>query len=125
MVNSRQTLDRLLQGQDLTEAQAAALLQLLTHPDLSPALAGAMLAALRAKGVTPAEVRGFAGAMRALARRPGVFDGLTPAQEAEQKSQRAHPESDLEQGRSTDTAHENALREIRQSQIEFAGPQWR
>jgi anthranilate phosphoribosyltransferase len=70
MINSRQTLERLLQGQDLTETQAAALLQFLTDPDVSPALAGAMLAALRAKGVTPAEVRGFAGAMRALARRP-------------------------------------------------------
>jgi anthranilate phosphoribosyltransferase len=66
----RATLDRLLDGTDLTQREAGELLQALTAEDLPPALAGALLAALRAKGVTAAELRGFAGAMRMLARRP-------------------------------------------------------
>ena len=68
----RSTLEHLLQGRDLTEAQAADLLGQLTAPELAPAMAGALLAALRGKGVTSAEVRGFAGAMRALARKPAL-----------------------------------------------------
>jgi anthranilate phosphoribosyltransferase len=64
------TLDRLLDGQNLTERESGELLATLTAPELSPALAGALLAALRAKGVTAAELRGLAGGMRALARRP-------------------------------------------------------
>jgi anthranilate phosphoribosyltransferase len=68
----RHTLDHLVQGRDLSEAEAAALLTLLTAPELAPAMAGALLAALRTKGVTAAEVRGFAGAMRALARKPAL-----------------------------------------------------
>jgi anthranilate phosphoribosyltransferase len=66
----RAILDRLLEGEDLTEAEAAQLLRALTAEDLAPALAGALLAALRAKGITSEELRGFAGSMRALARRP-------------------------------------------------------
>jgi len=66
------TLDTLVQGHDLAEAEAAALLTLLTTPEVEPAMAGALLAALRAKGVTAAEVRGFAGAMRSLARKPAL-----------------------------------------------------
>jgi anthranilate phosphoribosyltransferase len=72
MHNPRATLEHLLQGRDLTEIEAARLLELLTASDLSPALAGALLAALRAKRVTPQEVRGFAGAMRSLARKPAL-----------------------------------------------------
>jgi anthranilate phosphoribosyltransferase len=68
----RSTLEHLLQGHDLTEAQAADLLGQLTAPELEPAMAGALLAALRSKGLVSAEVRGFAGAMRALARRPDL-----------------------------------------------------
>ena len=64
------TLDRLLDGQNLTEREAGSLLAALTSPDLAPAMAGAVLAALRLKGVTAAELRGFAVAMRALARKP-------------------------------------------------------
>jgi anthranilate phosphoribosyltransferase len=71
----RQTLDQLLEHRDLSEVQAAALLDVLTTPDLAPAMAGALLSALRAKGVTAAEVRGFAGAMRALARKPAIPAG--------------------------------------------------
>ena len=67
---SNNTLDRLLDGQNLTERESGELLTTLTAPDRSPALAGALLAALRAKGVTAAELRGLAGGMRALARRP-------------------------------------------------------
>ena len=54
------TLDRLLDGQNLTEREAGELLAALTAADLAPAMAGALLAALRAKGVTAAELRGFA-----------------------------------------------------------------
>jgi anthranilate phosphoribosyltransferase len=64
------TLDRLLDGQNLTERESGELLAALTVPEISPVLAGALLAALRAKGVTAAELRGLAGGMRALARRP-------------------------------------------------------
>ena len=76
MTSPRHTLDALVQGRDLTEGEAAALMTLLTTPTLEPAMAGALLVALRTKGVTAAEVRGFAGAMRALARKPPLPDGL-------------------------------------------------
>ena len=66
------TLDRLLDGQNLTEREAGVLLSSLTAPELAPAMAGAVLAALRLKGVTAAELRGFAVAMRALARKPAL-----------------------------------------------------
>lgn len=67
-----QVLDDLLRGIDLTEDQAADLVQQLTGGEIDPALAGAILAALRAKGETSDEVRGFARAMRALATDPRV-----------------------------------------------------
>jgi anthranilate phosphoribosyltransferase len=70
MSELRDTLERLLDHQHLSEDQAAALMAALTSPDLPPALAGALLAALRSKGVRADEVRGFARAMRSLARRP-------------------------------------------------------
>jgi anthranilate phosphoribosyltransferase len=66
----RALLDRLLDGENLGQVEAAQLLTALTAEDLAPALAGALLAALRAKGVTADELRGFAGSMRALARQP-------------------------------------------------------
>ncbi len=71
-----QTLDRLLDGQNLTEREAGNLLVALTAPELAPALAGAVLAALRLKGVTAAELRGFAVAMRSLARKPELPPAL-------------------------------------------------
>jgi anthranilate phosphoribosyltransferase len=67
-------LELLSDRQNLSEAEAAALLGLLTGADMEAALAGAILAALRAKGVTAAEVRGFAGAMRARARKLDLPD---------------------------------------------------
>jgi anthranilate phosphoribosyltransferase len=70
--NPSGTLERLLEGQNLTEREAGELLQVLTQPELAPALAGALLAALRAKGVTAAELRGFALGMRARALRPAI-----------------------------------------------------
>lgn len=76
MTPLRDTLDHLLQGRDLREAEAALLLRSLTDAELAPAMAGAVLAALRAKGVTAAEVRGFASAMRSLARKPDLPAGL-------------------------------------------------
>jgi len=76
MSSPRDTLDHLLAGRDLREAEAAALLRALTDAELAPAMAGALLAALRAKGVTAAEVRGFASAMRSLALKPNLSAGL-------------------------------------------------
>jgi anthranilate phosphoribosyltransferase len=73
---ARQILERLLEGRDLSEAEAKALLRTLTAPDLAPAMAGALLAALRAKGVTADEVRGFAAAMRELALKPHLPAGV-------------------------------------------------
>ena len=66
----KETLDRLLERQNLAEREATDLLVALSSPELSPALAGAVLAALRTKGVTAGELRGFASGMRALARKP-------------------------------------------------------
>jgi anthranilate phosphoribosyltransferase len=66
------TLEKLLGGAHLEEAEAAALMVELTREELEPALAAALLTALRAKGETAAELRGFATAMRGLARKPQV-----------------------------------------------------
>jgi anthranilate phosphoribosyltransferase len=70
--NARDLLEHLVGGGDLTEGEAAALLNVLTAPELAPPMAGALLSALRTKGVTASEVRGFAGAMSALARKPAL-----------------------------------------------------
>lgn len=71
----RQTLERLLDRDNLSEQEASELLVALTDPTLAPAMGGAVLAALRAKGVTADEVRGFAKSMRKLARRPELPPG--------------------------------------------------
>ena len=68
-------LNRLLDGETLSEREAAALMHKLAAGDMQPALAGALLAALRAKGETADEIRGFATAMRALAVHPEIPDG--------------------------------------------------
>jgi len=75
MAELRETLERLLNREDLTEPEAAELLAALTDPSMAPAMAGALLAALRSKGLTADEVRGFASAMRRLARRPTLPPG--------------------------------------------------
>ncbi|HLS81033.1 MAG TPA: anthranilate phosphoribosyltransferase [Steroidobacter sp.] len=71
----RDSLEQLLEARDLSEEQAAQLLNDLTDPTLPPAMGGALLAALRAKGVTADELRGFARSMRKLARRPQIPSG--------------------------------------------------
>ncbi len=75
MGDTRDTLERLLNRQDLGEAEAADLLVALTDPATHPAMGGALLAALRVKGLTADEVRGFAAAMRRLARHPTLPAG--------------------------------------------------
>jgi anthranilate phosphoribosyltransferase len=76
MRSLQHTLEHLLNGKSLSEAEAGRLLEELTAADVAPALAGALLAAVRAKGVVADELRGFAGAMRALARRPALPSDL-------------------------------------------------
>ena len=68
----RDTLEALLTGKSLSDADAGELLRALTQPDTAPPMAGALLAALRSKGVNADELRGFARAMRALARAPAI-----------------------------------------------------
>ena len=70
-----QLLDRILNGESLSEPEAAALMHELAGGELQPALAGALLAGLRAKGETADEIRGFALAMRELALHPAIPEG--------------------------------------------------
>ena len=69
------TLERLLNGDSLTQRQAGELMHALAAVDMDPVLAGAMLAALRAKGESAEELRGFATVMRELAVDPGIPGG--------------------------------------------------
>ncbi len=71
----RRTLETILDGRDLDEAEASDALHALAAGAAPASVAGALLAALRVKGETAAEVRGFARAMRALARRPSIAAG--------------------------------------------------
>lgn len=75
MITLREALERLLEREHLSEAEASATLRALTDETTHPAMAGAVLAALRAKGVTANELRGFATSMRELARRPQLSPG--------------------------------------------------
>ena len=68
-------LDKLLDGESLTQAQAYELMYKLAEGELPAALAGALLAGLRAKGETAGEIRGFATAMRELAVHPEIPEG--------------------------------------------------
>ncbi|HNP37909.1 MAG TPA: anthranilate phosphoribosyltransferase, partial [Woeseiaceae bacterium] len=70
-----QLLDRLLDGENLSEAEAHDLMLRLAEGGVPAALAGALLAGLRAKGETADEVRGFATAMRVLALHPKIPPG--------------------------------------------------
>jgi len=76
---SKQILEQLLNGDHLTEDQAASLMHQLTEEEMSPAAAGALLVALRVKGETADEVRGFANTMHELARKVALPDGLNAA----------------------------------------------
>lgn len=68
-------LDRLLEGEALSEAEASDLMYTMAAGEIDAALAGALLAGLRAKGETAEEIRGFATAMRELALRPAIPEG--------------------------------------------------
>jgi anthranilate phosphoribosyltransferase len=69
---SREMLEQLIAGKDLTQAQAAGLLRQLASGETEPAVAGALLTALRIKGEAAAEIRGFAIAMRELSLHPAL-----------------------------------------------------
>jgi len=68
-------LERLLDGDRLDEAEAAALLERLTDENQPPVMVSAILAAMRVRGESADEVRGLARAMRSLARRPRIDGG--------------------------------------------------
>ena len=74
-MSDSQLLERILNGESLSEPEAAALMHELAGGELEPALAGALLAGLRAKGETADEIRGFALAMRELALHPAIPEG--------------------------------------------------
>ena len=69
-------LDRLLEGENLSEDEAATLMRDLASGEMEQALAGALLAGLRAKRETADEIRGFATALRELAVRPAIPEGV-------------------------------------------------
>lgn len=68
----RALVEMLIDGRDLTEAQARELLVALTAEELDAILAAAALIALRTKGETADELRGFALGLRELAVRPRI-----------------------------------------------------
>lgn len=71
-VDAKHVLNRWLDGAELDEAEARALLHELAAGRVDAALAGGLLVALRAKGESPAEIRGFARAMRELSLKPAL-----------------------------------------------------
>jgi anthranilate phosphoribosyltransferase len=73
-IDATDALERVASGIDLSETEAATLLEAMASAEIAPTLAGAMLIALRCKGECAAEIRGFATAMRRLARRPQIPD---------------------------------------------------
>ncbi len=68
-------LNRLLDGNSLSEAEAASLMHSMAGGEMPAAVAGALLAGMRAKGETAEEIRGFATAMRKLAVDPCIPKG--------------------------------------------------
>lgn len=71
----REALEALVARRDLSEAEAAAVMEEIMEGQATPALLGAFLVALRMKGETAEEVAGFARTMRAKALRvepPGL-----------------------------------------------------
>lgn len=57
-------LKRIVEGRDLTETEATAVMEAITKGEASPALIAALLTGLRMKGETPEELIGFARVMR-------------------------------------------------------------
>ena len=66
----KELLEKLVEGEDLTESGARTLLDEMAKPELDQVQAAAALTALRMKGETANEVRGFALRLRELAIRP-------------------------------------------------------
>ncbi len=62
----QQALARIVDGNDLTQDETAAVFKLIMTGEATPAQIGAFLAAIRTKGETPAELAGAATTMRAL-----------------------------------------------------------
>ena len=69
-------LNRLLDGESLTEAEAYDLMLAMADESISPILSGALLTGLRAKGESAEEIRGFAKGMRALSIKPKIPEDL-------------------------------------------------
>jgi anthranilate phosphoribosyltransferase len=78
-IDAKNILDRLLDGDNLTESEAGEVMQLLTDEALPQAMSAALLIALRQKGESAEEVRGFAQAMRVLAKTTRLPNGLAAA----------------------------------------------
>jgi anthranilate phosphoribosyltransferase len=74
-VNPAKLLGKLLDGSDLEEREADALLRELAAGRVDAALAGGLLIALKYKGESAREIRGFALAMRELAIKPKIPPG--------------------------------------------------
>jgi anthranilate phosphoribosyltransferase len=68
-------LQHLLEGQSLTQTEAAQLMQGWLREEISPALSGAILAALQAKGVSANELAGMATILlqQSIERQPGTL----------------------------------------------------
>jgi len=70
----KQIIGKLLDGELLSDEEAAALVGYLTAADLDHAVAAAALAGLRTRGESASEVRVFVGALQDLAVRPEIRD---------------------------------------------------
>ena len=70
--NAPELLERVLAGENLSEAEASWILRSMADDQLPAAVSGGLLIALRAKGEASSEIRGFAQAMRELARHPDI-----------------------------------------------------
>lgn len=70
----REIIGKLLDGEVLTDQEAATLVGYLTTAELDPALAAASLAALRTRGESASEVRVFVKGLQDLAVRPEIAD---------------------------------------------------
>ena len=63
-MNIQQGIQTLVNGNDLTQQDAAAVMSQIMSGDATPAQFGAFVTALRIKGETPAEIAGMASVMR-------------------------------------------------------------
>lgn len=65
-------LERIVAGQDLTQAETTTVFHTVMSGDATPAQIGALLAAMRVKGETAAEIAGAATAMRTLSTKVAI-----------------------------------------------------